>query len=281
MGEPSNWDSYHEGELSVQKHAGVGREGLQADQMYHAALPAGVRKFLPRQQLAVLATIDGDGRLWASMRSGRSGFLQVIDNQTLQIGGCGHPEDPLLPNLAANDAMGALVIDLAGRNRLRLNGTARALPNGQILLMTKQVYGNCQKYIQARAIVGEQDSLNAPACHDVRLSDSQRNWLAQADTFFIATAHRQAGADASHRGGTPGFVRVENDRRLIFPDYPGNNMFNSLGNVESNPRAGLLLPNFQTGAALQLTGSAKILWQDPRLSDFAGAQRLIEIEIER
>jgi len=205
----------------------------------------------------------------------------VINGHTLQIGGYGHPEDPLLPNLAANDAMGALVIDFAGRNRLRLNGTAQALPGGEILLTTKQVYGNCQKYIQARARTGAQEPHNVPARRSAGLDERQRNWLTQADTFFIATAHRQAGADASHRGGAPGFIRVENDRRLVFPDYPGNNMFNALGNIESNRRAGLLLPNFQTRAALQLTGKANIHWQDPRISDFAGAQRLIEIEIER
>lgn len=58
-------------------------------------------------------------------------------------------------------------------------------------------------------------------------------------------------------------------------------MFNSLGNIFANPRAGLLFPNFQTGDALQLTGSAKILWQDPRILEVPGAQRLVEFEVER
>lgn len=87
MAETNRWGSYHEGELAVQSRAGVGRKGLKAGQMYHAATPAGVRKFHPLQQLAILATIDGEGRLWASLRSGQPGFLQVIDDQTLQIGG--------------------------------------------------------------------------------------------------------------------------------------------------------------------------------------------------
>jgi len=94
-------------------------------------------------------------------------------------------------------------------------------------------------------------------------------------------AHLQGGADASHRGGKPGFVRAENDHRVIFPDYRGNDMFNSLGNIASYPRAGLLFPNFQTADALQLSGSARILWEDPRIAEFAGAERLIEFEIER
>lgn len=281
MSEINPWGSYHQGELSVQRRAVVGREGLKAGQMYHTGMPTGVRRFLPLQQLAVLATIDDNGRLWASLRSGQPGFMQAIDEQTLQIGGYGHPDDPLLTNLAAHDALGVLVIDLAGRNRLRLNGTAQGLPDGRILLATKQVYGNCQKYIQARAIIGEREPLIAPAVGGVLLKERQQDWLAQSDTFFIATAHLQAGADASHRGGMPGFVQIEDDRRLIFPDYPGNNMFNSLGNIVSKPNAGLLFPNFRTGDVLQLTGSAKILWEDPRILEFAGAQRLVRFEIER
>jgi len=76
MPKTNRWGSYHEGELSVQRRAGVGRKALKAGQMYHAAMPTGVRKFLPLQQLAVLATIDGAGRLWASLRSGRPGFYR-------------------------------------------------------------------------------------------------------------------------------------------------------------------------------------------------------------
>ena len=71
-----DWGSYHEGELTVQRRAGVGREGLQAGEMYHAAMPAGVRKFLPRQNLAVMATIDRDGWLWAPYALGRRVFCR-------------------------------------------------------------------------------------------------------------------------------------------------------------------------------------------------------------
>lgn len=281
MSEANRWGSYHEGELAVQRRAGVARKGLKASQMYHAGMPAGVRRFLPLQQIAVLATVDSDGRLWASLRSGQPGFLQAIDDQILQIGGYGHPGDPLLANLASHDAMGMLVIDLAGRNRLRLNGTAEALADGEILLATKQVYGNCQKYIQARAIIGERTPLIATSAEGVELNEHQQNWLAQTDTFFIATAHSRAGADASHRGGKPGFVRIEDERRLIFPDYRGNEMFNSLGNIALNSRAGLLFPDFQTGNALQVTGIAEILWEDSRILEFAGAQRLVRFDVER
>jgi hypothetical protein len=74
---------------------------------------------------------------------------------------------------------------------------------------------------------------------------------------------------------------MESDTRLLFPDYPGNHMFNTLGNIFSNPRTGVLVPDFQAGSALALSGRARILWDDPRMKHFEGAQRLVEFDIER
>jgi uncharacterized protein len=273
--------SYHEGEREVQTRAGVGSEGLGAEEMYRGAMPAGVQRFLSLQQLAALSTMDADGRLWASMRSGAPGFLRSLDDHTVEIGGYAHPDDPLPANLAAHSEAGMVVVHLAARHRVRVNGTASARPGGKIVLTTKQVYGNCPQYIQARAVVGASESSAAPGQRRETLDERQRLWVERADTLFIATANPGAGADASHRGGKPGFVRVEDGKHLLFPDYAGNNMFNSLGNIASYPRAGLLVPDFQSGAALQLSGTAQILWDDPRMAQFEKAQRLVAFEIER
>jgi predicted pyridoxine 5'-phosphate oxidase superfamily flavin-nucleotide-binding protein len=275
------YGSYHEGELAVQTRAGVGSDGLAADAMYRAVMPTGVQQFLSAQQLAVLSTRDAEDRVWASLRSGPAGFLRPLDEGTLEIGGYSHPDDPLLANLAAHPEAGMIVIHLAARHRVRLNGTARALPDGRIVLSSRQVYGNCPQYIQARAVIGDREFSPAPAHVSKKLSQRQRQSIEQADTLFIATAHPRSGADASHRGGRPGFVCVESETRLLCPDYRGNNMFNTLGNIVSNPRTGLLFPDFQAGNALQLSGNARILWEDPRMRQFEGAQRLVEFDVER
>lgn len=272
------WLSYHEGELAVQRRAGVGRG---RDAMYRSVMPPRVRGFLAQQQLAILASIGSDGGLWASVRSGEPGFVTAIDQQTLRIGGYSHPEDRLTDNLAAHDQLGVLVIDLGTRSRLRVNGTAILQSDGAILLSSKQIYGNCQQYIQARTIVGTREAATPVARVSERLDMRQQSRIAGADTFFIATAHPRMGADASHRGGLPGFVRIESEKRIVFPDYRGNRMFNTLGNLESNPRAGLLFPDFATGGALQLTGRAAVLWDHRRLAEFPGAQRLVAFDIER
>ena len=109
--------------------------------------------------------------------------------------------------------------------------------------------------------------------------DSQRAWIRRTDTFFLATLHPAEGADASHRGGMPGFVRVEGNR-LTWPDYAGNLMYNTLGNIAVHPRAGLLVPDFDSGSVLLLTGRAGVVWDPARLSEFTGAERLVELDVE-
>lgn len=271
--------SYHEGELAVQARAGVGADGLGAQEMYRPAMASGVQHFLAAQQVAAVATLDKDGRPWASLRTGQPGFLHALDEHTLEIGGYGHADDPLLANLAKPGPAGVLAINLAARQRIRLNGEAR-MDGGRVVVRLNQVYGNCPQYIQAREVHGERELELKESRRAERLDDRLRRWLESADTFFLATAHLESGVDASHRGGKPGFVRVENEKRLLFADYAGNNMFNSLGNIASYPRAGLLFPDFKSGATLQITGAANIIWEGPQIAQFPAARRLVSIDVE-
>jgi len=87
--------------------------------------------------------------------------------------------------------------------------------------------------------------------------------------------------DASHRGGSPGFIEIINGTRLRIPDYQGNSMFNTLGNIQSYPKAGLVFINFEQGISLQITGEATLLWdqKDP-INKTGGTQRFWELEIK-
>ena len=80
------------------------------------------------------------------------------------------------------------------------------------------------------------------------------------DTFVLGTTHPGRGNDASHRGGRPGFLRVESASRLAWDDLPGNQMFNSLGNLQVDPAAALLLVDPVSGRVLQLSGRAEVRW---------------------
>jgi hypothetical protein len=101
-----------------------------------------------------------------------------------------------------------------------------------------------------------------------------------ADTFFLGTVHPTRGADASHRGVPPGFVRVE-DGQLWWPDYPGNNMFNSFGNLHVDKTAALLFVDFETGVSLHISGTAVVEWVAPGVrGDDGGTGRQVRFTVE-
>ncbi len=178
--------------------------------------------------------------------------------------------------------VGLISVDLSSRRRMRLNGKAERRPEG-LYVYAEQVYGNCPRYIQAREPRAASGSTSAEPGSTRRaetLTDEQRRLISSSDTFFIATVHPKGGADSSHRGGLPGFVRFLDEDTLAFPDYSGNNMFNTLGNIDANPNTGLLFLNFERGDTLQLSGEACVIWDPARAAEFAGAQRVVEFRIE-
>jgi uncharacterized protein len=250
-------DPFHEGEKALQRRAGVREQAQAVGAIVESALFPSARRFLAGQRILVAASLDAQGRPWASLLTGDPGFVQAVDETLLRIAAVPVPGDPLAANLNARPELGLLAIDLRTRQRLRVNGRGVLRDDG-IFVSVAEVYGNCPKYIRPREIA--RADAEAPGTRRVAsgLTRVQRALVARADTFFIASAHHRAGADASHRGGPPGFVTVRRDGGIGFPDFPGNNMFNTLGNLTVDPRVGLLFVDFETGGVLQLTGTATL-----------------------
>ena len=272
---------FHEGERAVQSRSGVTDAAGRLGRGITSAIPDAARPFLESQRLAVLAGIDPSGRVWASLLSGVPGLITAPSSRTLRLA-AGLPDiDPLSEGLFRGRPLGVLVIDPERRRRLRVNGRVVRANRDLIEIRTEEVFGNCPKYIQARAL--EPDAARGQvgdARRSHALTEPQRLAIERADTLFIASVHADAGADASHRGGRPGFVRALDERRLLIPDYAGNNMFQTLGNIAADPRAGLLFVDFDSGATLQLTGRARILWEPEALAPLAGAERALAIEVD-
>ncbi len=275
--------TFHSGEIAVQTQAGVREEAQRLCRVISSVIKPAAQEFLCTQQLGITSTVDTKGRVWASLLAGQPGFVQVLDQETLQMHGFFQSCDRLHQNLSDNAQMGLLVIDLATRKRLRLNGQAKIQPGGQINISVQQAFFNCPQYIQVRHLeTGVTQLLGKPEIFTREaMNEADKNWITQADTFFIASSHPEIGADASHRGGYPGFVQVLQSNKLEFPDYAGNNMFQTFGNLAVNPSAGLLFINFEEGHTLQLVGKAEVIWDIQRLNDFAGAKRLVEFEIKQ
>jgi uncharacterized protein len=258
--------AYHEGEIAVQERAGVRETARKVGGIIGNAMPPVAAAFIEEQRFAVAGFADGEGRVWASLLVGEPGFLHSDTESTLTVERLPPASDPLTARLQEVEdglPLGLLVIYLRDRKRMRANGTAYPRANGFDLHLS-EVYSNCPKYIQSREISTE-DRIEGTAVIVSRgtvLTDEQRAFVSQADTLFIATRHPQRGVDASHRGGMPGFVRILDERTLVFPDYAGNRMFNTLGNLQVEPAAGLLFVDWATGATLQLTGDAQTLWAE-------------------
>jgi predicted pyridoxine 5'-phosphate oxidase superfamily flavin-nucleotide-binding protein len=271
---------WHEGEILVQERAGVRQAAEELTGMYRGEVQPGMIGFLAQQRFAVITTIDKQDRVWTSLVTGEPGMLAVPDLQTIRLDAALIETQLPTEHLLTNSKLGMLVIDLARRIRVRINGEAGVEPDGSILLSIKQTYGNCAQYIQRRTVV-------APASkwHEVdsiageRLTASERDLIARSDTFFLGSVHPESGTDASHRGGLPGFVQIVSDQRISFPDYSGNNMFNTLGNIAVNPSVGLLFFDFESGRTLQLSGRASVDWDPVRAKQFKGAHRVIDIDI--
>jgi len=275
---------FHAGERAIQERIGV-RERLerQGRQMVRAFLPAQHRAFYAGLPWLLVASADAQGRPWCSALCGGPGFLPSPDPGHLRVGALPHAGDPLSGNLALGAYLGLLGLDPATRRRNRLNGRVIAVDHDGFLVAVDQAFGNCPQYIQAREPApAELQPWPGPAETLGALDGPAMDLIARADTFFVATRAEPAGddpatagLDASHRGGRPGFVRVEAEQQtLLIPDFSGNLHFNTLGNLLLDPRAGLLFPDFETGELLHVTGEAEIIWDGPQVLAFRGAERL-------
>lgn len=112
-------------------------------------------------------------------------------------------------------------------------------------------------------------------------TDEDRAFIERSAMFFIATADRHGHPDCSYKGGLPGFVRVLDDHTLAVPDYDGNGMYRTWGNVRVNPHVGLLFLDFEQPKRLRVNGTAQVLQDDPLRAAFPGCVFVVRIQAER
>jgi predicted pyridoxine 5'-phosphate oxidase superfamily flavin-nucleotide-binding protein len=109
------------------------------------------------------------------------------------------------------------------------------------------------------------------------ISDGDRAFIERLDMFFLATADEGGHPNCSYKGGDPGFVRVLDEHHLAFPNYDGNGMYLSMGNIRRNPHIGMLFIAFDTGHRLRLNGEASIEERDPLLAEYPEAQFIVRV----
>jgi uncharacterized protein len=276
---------FHEGELEVQSLAGESQMAERNGGLIADRIIGGARPFLQQQSMAVFGSRDREDNLWCSIVFGNSGFMRsedgyAVDFDLSQVAVQG--KDPLWANIGVNSAVGMLAIDLATRRRIRINGLLSRPRENSLRLTVQEAYPNCPKYITRRLLktVSTELTESLPDTTGATLGSDQQGTLTRADVLFVATAHPTRGADASHRGGVPGFIEVLDERTLRIPDYSGNSMFNTLGNLRVNACAGIIVPDFERGRTLQLSGSAETLWnQDDPLDRTGNTHRFLAFRV--
>lgn len=280
-----NKATFHEGEREAQNLAGEAAIADRNADLITDVVIGGARPFIEKQFMVVLSSVDDTGLVWASVIFGKPGFLRT-DGQSIFVEAAEQERDendPLWRNLAVDAQLGMLFIELGTRRRYRVNGTVQSLDAERIEVAIDEAYPNCPRYIQRRHL-RQLGSFHTPAqcAQGTVLRGTIKRMVEDADTIFVASRHADRGADASHRGGNPGFVVVVSDTVLRIPDFAGNSMFNTLGNIHTDGRTGICVPDFANNQILQLTGIATVLWgQDDQTNATGGTGRFIEFKLDR
>lgn len=290
---------FHPGELAVQRRAGTRGVADELSAGFSDVLPANgrINPLFSGLRFINVASISGnlqtnDHFIWVSPFFGKN-FIFYPSPEHLHIGLEGIPNhDVFFENMAnaQQNPVGLLALDLPARRRWRTNGTINFLPphhtSPHVDVTIRESFPNCPKYIQTRDVMSSTTDLpplsSNPAIEkDHNLNDHDKALIHASDTFFVGTYYKGAGVDCNHRGGLPGFVRVLSDNELYWPDYRGNGLFQSFGNLHMNDRAGLAFIDFPSGHVLQLSGSARVEWDvDPSLKIESAATRVVRFKVE-
>lgn len=253
---------FHEGEKKVQELAGEVEMANRVGRAVKSFIVGGAVNFIQNLPMAFISSTDQEGKVWISLLVGENGFVKIVDGEKVIFDLSkikSTQSDIFYENIQHRPEVGLLFIDHAHRMRFRVNGVAINSKN-EIHIQVQEAYGNCPKYIQRsiHQLPKQVNNVISKNSKGEKLGASEIAWINNADTFYLGTRSLSGKSDATHRGGNVGFVEVLENGSLRIPDYPGNAMFNSLGNIYENPNAGLLFVNFEEGTTLQLSGKGEI-----------------------
>ncbi len=248
------------GEQFARQHCGIGELGNRISRSVRGDIPEVAELFLRGQKLLYACVRDVNHRPWVAALLIEPGSIEISNHRILRLRAVRMVGEPGHGAFRRPTEIGLLAIEPATRRRMRINGVA-ALEGTDLVVHANQVFSNCKRFIQPRHhpktagsapgdMVTSTDSLAGPA----------GELIARSDTLFIGSQADPYGADCSHRGGEPGFVRVLDEHRLSWDELPGNAMFATLGNLVLNPATALLFVDFALGDVVQVAGDATISW---------------------
>jgi len=264
-------DTFHSGEKEIQEKTGQSEIAISNSKLITDTIIKGAIGFIEKQPMAIVSSVDKNENVWISVLIGEHGFFEVPDSNSLSINLDkihSDKEDVFYKNITDGSPIGTLFIELATRRRFRINGTT-SIDENRINIAIQESYPNCPKYIQQRNIE-DTDAFQQVAVKKQfgeLLSVDLQKWITSADTLFLGSISNERRLDASHRGGKKGFIEVVNETSIKVPDYHGNSMFNTFGNIAQNNKSGVLFIDFENRRTLQLTGKTKLLFDQNSKED--------------
>ncbi|KAL2069979.1 hypothetical protein VTL71DRAFT_14659 [Oculimacula yallundae] len=294
--------AWHAGEAEMQKLLRV----PNLDNPTQPYLTPQAANTLIRAPLIALGTLDEEGRPWTTLWGGEAGFSRAIAQGIMGVRTTVDREyDPVVKVLLGDKSDGEVVqvqgtgkmvsgltINLETRKRVKLYGrmvagalaaTEEGVGEVQLVVKIEQSLGNCPKYLNKKQIVPH---LPRPklVSSNLLLPQAAVGLLAKADLFFISSSNHESDMDCNHRGGPPGFVRIltneEGEVALVYPEYSGNRLYQTLGNLRTTPRAGLVIPDFETGNVLYVTGTTEILVGKDAANIISHSNLAVKIKVE-
>jgi predicted pyridoxine 5'-phosphate oxidase superfamily flavin-nucleotide-binding protein len=272
---------WHAGERAAQERAGTAEHMAQVGpQVIRTFMQDQHRIFFAQIPFIVVGALDAEGQPWASILSGLPGFAHSPHPRRLEIAAAPAAGDALQDALRLGAPVGLLGIELPTRRRNRMNGFILAKDENGFAVEVEESFGNCPQYIQKRDYTAFSQESGTAESFDGLPPDAAA-LIRRADTMFVATAaptdDGDYRVDVSHRGGRPGFLGIDARGAIVVPDFRGNGFFQTIGNLTSYPKVGLVIPDFATGDLLQVAGDAEVVWDGPEVEAFPGAQRLWKV----
>ncbi len=255
---------YHKGELILQKKFGETKIADRVRRAIKNEIVPGAIAFIENQSMVVVSSVDEKNVVWTSILIGDYGLASVVNQNEIlfDLEKIQSPkEDIFFKNMIKkNTKMGSIFIELGSRRRFRINGNAHYKPSA-IHLQIEEAYPNCPKYIQRRILTITKNTKKAISKIEsgTKLNTEQQTLILNSDTFFVGSQSTNGKLDCSHRGGNTGFIEILENGDLKIPDYTGNSMYNTLGNILENSNVGLLFIDFKQGNTLQINGNASLL----------------------
>lgn len=266
-------DRFHEGERLLQERFGtrVPLAGRESALFAGRALTGGVAAFVRSLPLVALATRDGDGWPFPLLELGPWEIPAPHEIRLPRI----RDADRLGSHLAGHPKVGTLAMHPQRRFRIRINGVGE-LRRDALRLRVEHAFGNCRKYLH---VIRPAPAVTRPLAMEpwrTALDAHDAVVISGASHVFIATQDADGDLDAQYKGGIPGWLTLDDAGTVVWPDYPGNGYFMSLGNLQQDPRIGLLVP-----AGLVLQGRAEVVDDPAELARFPGAERTVRLHVTR